>query len=132
VKRLTDEQRRALDELQFGKPTATRRAELKMILRWRRTREETLALATSLRDRGRVTTAIAARLDVDRRYLVRLLESREASGDSVPRKPCADAPSDATKLQTPTGESSRGCLPSPAAGFRSFSELDAWLEEHVA
>jgi hypothetical protein len=132
VKKLSDAEHRALDELRFGSPGAARRGELKTVLRWRRTQEETIAYAQTLIEAGLIPSAVAARLDVDRYYLAGLLGSREATADSPPRKPCADAPSDATKLQTPIGASSRGCLPAPAAGFRSFAELDAWLEEHVA
>jgi len=88
---------------------------------------ETAALAHFLIDEGMIFSAVAARLDVDARYLRRLLKG-EASTESVLGNPCVDAGESATNLHTRTGESSRGQLPAPASGFRSFRELDAWLE----
>ena len=127
VRRLSDAEHRAVDELRFGNPDAARRGELKTLLGWKRTREETRAYAEVLRHRGMLLAAVAARLDVHTRYLARIL-AREPAAHSVPRKPFIHAGSCATNLQTPNGESPRGVLPAPAAGFRTFAELDAWLE----
>lgn len=129
VRRLSDAQHRALDELRFGNPHAARRGELKTVLGWKRTREETRAYAEALMRSEMVLAAVAARLDVDKHYLSRLMRKGQPAADSTPRKPFADAGSNATNLQTPTGMSSRGGLAAPATGFRSFADLDAWLEE---
>ncbi len=127
VKRLSDAEHRALDELRFGSPDAARRGELKTQLGWRRTREETIAYAQALLARGMIITAVASRLNIERRYLARALND-DATPDLVPRKPASGVGKTATNLQTPTRDSRRGNLPAPAAGFASFAELDAWLE----
>jgi hypothetical protein len=72
--RLTPEQRRAVDELRYEDPDSARRGELKTILGWRRTVEETIAYARKLVDGGMALSAAAIRLDVDPDYLWRLLE----------------------------------------------------------
>jgi len=131
VRRLTDEQRRALDELRFSHPGPARRGELKGILGWKRTREETTAIVADLLDKGMILSAVAARLDVDKRYLAALLK-REATSENPARKPPVDAEKSATNLQALTAESFRGPRPAPASGFRSFRELDAWLGEGPA
>jgi hypothetical protein len=128
IRRLTDEQRRALDELQFSHPGPARRGELKTVLGWKRTREETIAFALDLIDKGMIVSAVAGRLDVETRYLRNLLK-RDATPENGHRKPSVHAGESATNVQTPTGESSRGLGP---VFFRSFADLDRWLEEHAA
>ena len=127
-KRLTDAERCAVDELRFSQPGAARRGELKTELGWKRTREETVALAHDQIEKGMIIAAVAAHLDVDARYLRTLLKEDPAA-DSVPGKPSSHAGESATNVRTPGGESSRGSLPAPACGFASFAHLDAWLEE---
>jgi hypothetical protein len=152
IERLTDLQRAALDEIRFGRPGPARRGELKTTLGWKRTREETIAYASDLLERGLVLSGVAARLDVEPLYLRRLLKreatfdsgensplgkllylrrllKREATPEIAPRKPSVHAGKSGTNLQTLTDLSSRGCLPAPAAGFASFADLDRWLEE---
>lgn len=127
MKRMSDAELRALDELRYSQPNPARRAELKLVLGWKRTRDETLGLATELLERGMILSAVAARLDVDTRYLGALLK-REATAEIVPRKLAPLNGKSATNLQILTADSSRGELPAPASGFGSFAELDEWLE----
>jgi hypothetical protein len=56
---------------------AASRAEAKTLLGWKRTREETIALAVELRARGRLISAIADHVRVGDRYTTeRQLASR--------------------------------------------------------
>lgn len=85
-KRMTAEQRRAADLLLYGSPGPAERGELKTVLRWKRTREETVAYARGLLDGGLGLMAVADRLQVGDRYLERLLE-RAGTGESCAAKP---------------------------------------------
>jgi hypothetical protein len=127
AKRLAEDERRALDELRFSTPGPARRAELKTVLGWRRTREETIAFAQGLLAEGRSIRFAARKLDVEPRHLSAVLKEVGTS-ENATRKPSNHAGKSATKWQTPTRSSSREPLPAPAAGFRSFADLDAWLE----
>ena len=59
VRRLSDAQHRALDELRFSDANAARRGELKTVLGWKRTRDETRAYADVLLLGGMVLSTIA-------------------------------------------------------------------------
>jgi hypothetical protein len=72
-RRLNDEQRVALDLLRWYSPGPADRARAKNMLGWRRTREETIALAQELLAEGRILLAVANELGVGTRYLGRLL-----------------------------------------------------------
>jgi hypothetical protein len=72
-RRLNDEQRVALDLLRWYSPSAADRARAKNALGWRRTKEETIALAQELLAEGRILLAVANELGVGARYLRRLL-----------------------------------------------------------
>jgi hypothetical protein len=72
--RLAPEQRRAVDELRYEDPDSARRGELKTILGWRRTAEETAAYARKLIKRRLVRSTILAELGCSERHLRRLLE----------------------------------------------------------
>ena len=81
--RLSPEQKKAVDLLEFGdprlefsNPSAAERGRAKTVLGWKRTREETLAYAVELLEAGMVQAAIAIRLDVSDRYLRELLKAR--------------------------------------------------------
>jgi hypothetical protein len=75
------EQREALDRLRWHSPGPAERARLKRVLRIRRTREETIALALELLAAGRVPGSIADELGVTARYLSRLLHPPQAPPD---------------------------------------------------
>jgi len=131
-RRLSDEQRRAVDELRWGGPGPARRARLKLALGWKRTREEASALARELQAEGLNRNAIAGCLKVSDRHLRRLLaepaETRLASPENrpvtaVPMRPLADTSCGPRGIAHPARPTP------PAAGFRSLVELDRWLEE---
>jgi hypothetical protein len=71
---LNDDQRAALDLLRWYSPGPAERARAKNVLGWRRTREETIALAQELLAEGRILLAAANELGVGARYLRRLLD----------------------------------------------------------
>jgi hypothetical protein len=91
-RRFNEEQRRAYDRLRWYHPGPAERARLKTVLGWRRTREETVALAEELLDRGRVLPAIAAELGVSDRYLRRLLREESLTPENRRRKASIHAP----------------------------------------
>jgi hypothetical protein len=72
--RLTPEQQRAIDRLEWSRPDAAARGEAKTVLGWRRTKEETIGYAIVLLDRGLMPSAVATLLGVGDRYLRRLLD----------------------------------------------------------
>jgi hypothetical protein len=72
--RLAPEQRRAVDELRYENPDSARRGELKTILGWQRTAEETAAYARKLIKRRLVRSKILAELGCTERHLRRLLK----------------------------------------------------------
>jgi hypothetical protein len=76
LRRMTPEERQAYDLLTYGSPGPGERAIAKLVLGRRRTREETLAHAEALAA-GLTRLEVADRLQVDPRYLDRLL--RESS-----------------------------------------------------
>lgn len=80
--RLSNEQKNAVDVLQWGNPDAARRGEAKTILRWRRTREETIAYAERLLATGLMRPVVADRLRVDDDYLRRLLDPSKSGSRS--------------------------------------------------
>jgi hypothetical protein len=86
-RRFTQEQRRAYDRLRWHQPIAAERARLKKVLGWRRTREETIALAEELLEEGRVLTAVADDLGVSDRYLRRLVFERSPTAQIAPLDP---------------------------------------------
>jgi hypothetical protein len=73
-RRLTPEQRRAVDVLRYDDPDAAGRGEQKTTLGWRRTAEETAAYARKLIAGGMMPGPAAVRLGVEADYLRRLLE----------------------------------------------------------
>ncbi len=130
-RRLTDEQKVAYDRLRWHSPGPGERARLKIVLRWRRTREETVALACELLAEGLMLQVVADRVGVDHRYLKRVL-SQVGKAGKVPRKPCVHATDLALTCETdvaipPTKDafSERSSCP---RRFASFNELDTWLE----
>jgi hypothetical protein len=80
--RLTDEQKRAVDLLEWQNPGAAERGEAKTTLRWRRTREETIAYAHLLLESGLMRAAVADRLRVSDDYLRRLLDPPKTAPQS--------------------------------------------------
>lgn len=77
LRRMRPEQREAYDRLRWYSPGPAERARLKKTLGWKRTREETIALARELLAKGRMVAAAADELGVGTRYLKRLLEQDE-------------------------------------------------------
>jgi hypothetical protein len=74
VSRMNAAQLDAYDRLRWYSPGPAERARLKATLGWKRTRQETIALALELRVEGRGDLAIADELGIGDRYLTRLLE----------------------------------------------------------
>jgi hypothetical protein len=131
-RRLTAEQKAAVDELRWHRTDPARRAELKLVLGWKRTGDEARALARKLEADGLNRKAIANYLDVSDRHLRRLLggdagptpETPEIGpANPVPKRPRADATCGAKVIPQ------AGRRPRPAAGFVSFADLDRWLDE---
>jgi hypothetical protein len=83
VARMSTAERGAWNELRWYSPGAAERARLKLVLGWKRSRDETIALAHELRSEGRGDAAIADELGVTDRYLERLLEQ----GRDLPKPP---------------------------------------------
>jgi hypothetical protein len=82
--RLTDEQKKAVDRLEWWRFDAAERGEAKTILRWGRTREETIAYAERLLESGLSREAVADRLRVSDDYLRRLLDPRKPPRNPAP------------------------------------------------
>ena len=131
-RRLSDEQRRAVDELRWGGPGPVRRARLKLALGWKRTGEEASALARELQAEGLNRNAIAGCLDVSDRHLRRLLAEpaektlatpKNRPANPLPMRPHADI------TCRPKGIAHLARPKPPAAGFASVAALDRWLEE---
>lgn len=132
VRRLSDEQRRAYDRLRWAELGPADRARCKLVLGWRRTREETVALAAELLAEGLVGAAVASKLNVSPRYLRQVLaDTSETSVLST-----LDPSVQAVEMRL-TGESGRlafgavprhHSVPQPRA-FACFAELDAYLDE---
>jgi hypothetical protein len=131
-RRLTEEQRRAVDELRWRSPAPAARARLKLLLGWKRTGVEATALARELEVDGLNRKAIAAYLGVSDRHLRRLLADPDDPAPETPEigpanpvveRAQADTTCDAKVIPYP-GRRTR-----PAAGFVSFADLDRWLDE---
>jgi hypothetical protein len=108
-RRLSSEQKAALDRLCWYSPGAAERARLKKVLGWRRSRQETVALAEELLDEGRMLSAVADELAVGTRYLTRLLKS------PTPRKRPCNASNHTAKVAT-TCETDTGVPLNPETG----------------
>jgi hypothetical protein len=126
VARMSTAERGAWNELRWYSPGPAERARLKLVLGWKRSREETIALSCELRNEGRGDAAIADELGVTDRYLDRLLEQVRDLPKS-PRNPSVHA----TDL-APTCETARTAHPRlsgrPVYGSDPFSyDLDAAL-----
>ena len=127
-RRLNAEQRAAYDRLRWHQPASAERARLKTILGWKRTREETEALATELLEQGLLERVVADRLGVSDRYLRRLV----AGSQATPRIAAPDPSTHAAEV-APTCETDPALPPtrpkrSPLR-FGSFRDLDEWLGE---
>jgi hypothetical protein len=111
--RLLDaEQRKAYDQLRWHRPGPAERARLKGVLGWRRTREETLALAHELLDDGRMIATVSDDLGVSRRYLRRLLAEESRTSENGGSNPSIHAPEMALTRNPDT------CVP-PGGGDRA-------------
>jgi hypothetical protein len=86
-RRLNDEQKEAHNQLLWYRPGPAKRARLKQVLGWRRTRDETRALAVELLEQGLIEKAVDLRLEVSDRYLHRLLAVQEPARENRGRKP---------------------------------------------
>ena len=69
---MTRKQRQAYEQLDWNRTSPAESARLKLILGWRRTREETVALAVERLDEGLLERVVADRLGVSIRYLRQL------------------------------------------------------------
>jgi hypothetical protein len=89
-RRLTSAQRDAFDCLRWERPGPAERARCKLVLGWKRTFEETVALAEDLLAEGLVVSAVRDSLRIGDRQLRRVLaELRQAENGS--RKPSVQA-----------------------------------------
>jgi hypothetical protein len=102
-RRFNEEQRRAYDRLRWHQPGAVERARLKKVLGWRRTQEETTALAQELLEDGLVLAAVADELGVSDRYLRRVLFERSPTAKNAPLNPPIHAPEMALTRNPDTG-----------------------------
>jgi hypothetical protein len=76
------------------RPSAASRGEAKTVLRWRRTREETVAAyALTLLEQGLMIRPVADRLGIGERYLRRLLEQESETSKNGPATPLSKPPS---------------------------------------
>ena len=98
-RRMSAAQREAYNELRWHPCGPAKRARLKNTLGWKRTREETVALALELRGEGRGNLAIADELGVSDRYLVRLLDQARDT-EKQPRNRSAHAADVAPTCET--------------------------------
>jgi hypothetical protein len=133
-RRLNTQQREAYNLLRYYSPGPAERARLKQVLGWRRTREETIALARELLADGLMIGVVADRCGIGRRYLARLLEQAENGSPTPENTP--DKPLNQAAVLAVTRETGIDSRPArqrpPAQGFATFSELDRWLEENGA
>jgi hypothetical protein len=104
LRRMSAAQREAYNDLRWLPCGPAERARLKKTLGWKRTREETIALALEIRGEGRGNLAIADELGVSDRYVVRLLDQVRDT-EKQPRNP----PSHGAEM-TPTCETN-GTVP---------------------
>lgn len=125
VARLSNGQRAAYDQLHYGVNGPAARARLKMELGWRRSREETLALARELLAAGRTRLEAADEIGIRADYLDRILDRSDPPEISPKNQPVCRGVSG---LTGGVGVNHRPAP--PPAGFASFAELDRWLEEH--
>jgi hypothetical protein len=128
-RRLTAEQKDAYNELRWHGPGPARRARLKLVLGWKRTHEEAVALARELAGEGRSRKAIADHLGVTDRHLRRLLADPPDAGVRTREKQPANAVAKRYRADT-TCETRVDDRPRPpAAGFANGADLDRWLED---
>jgi hypothetical protein len=130
LRRMSAAQREAYNDLRWSPCASAERARLKKTLDWKRTREETIALALELQGEGRGNLAIADELEVSDRYLVRLLDQVRDT-EKQPR----NRSSHATEM-APTCETSRAVPPGVAvrqmyAGDAFSYDLRSALERTV-
>lgn len=97
-RRLSSEQKEAHNQLLWYGPGPADRARLKQVLGWRRTRTETISLATELLEQGLMESVVAGKLGVSHRYLHRLLEA-----ENLGRKPSGLATEVALTCETDPG-----------------------------
>lgn len=133
LRRLNVEQRAAVDRLRWHDPPPAERARLKMLLGWRRTRVETVALARELLAGGMLPMAAADALEVGDRYLRRLLAADRVEAGLGPAETDPANPHRQRAQVALTRESGTDARPArrrpPTAGFASFRDLDRWLDE---
>jgi hypothetical protein len=116
----------AYNRLRWYSPGPAERARLKLVLGWKRSREETIALALELRGEGRCDLAIADELGVSDRYLGRLLE-QVRDDEKPPRNPSVHAADLAPTCET------NGAVPQRLSGRQMYGgdafsyDLDAAL-----
>jgi len=126
--RLNAEQKEAYNALRWYAPGPAERARLKLILRWKRTRDESLALALEMLAAGRSRKAVADELGVTDRHLRRLLaETGSETPEKRPANPVPMRPSADTTCEIGIGHQPRPTR-GPMGGFASFADLDQWLE----
>lgn len=131
VRRMTRKQRAAYDQLSYGSPSPAERAYLKQTLGMRRTRAEMIAASAELLEQGMTRMEAAARLDVTADYLDRLAT---AGNDLKNTAVCREFSglSDTTQVvghPRPAPPLPPGYVAAPIGGFRSFADLDRFLEE---
>jgi hypothetical protein len=124
LRRMTQAQRDAYERLRWHPCGPAERARLKRTLGWKRSREETIALALELRAEGRSDLAIADDLGVGDRYLTRLLDQVPDSPE-LPRNPSAHAAEMAPTCET------NGTVPTRLRGRQMYaSDAFAYDLEH--
>jgi hypothetical protein len=126
---MSPKQRRAYDELRWGSPDPAERAQLKKTLGWRRTTEETVALAGELLDQGLTPWAVRLELCVTDRHW-RRIATQVSDAKKRPRYP-ADRAKKADTTGHPKGIGHPGPADitgrPPPGGFEDASELARWL-----